>query len=80
MKAVCYSRSMVKVFLASRKRAITFFSKHVEYNALVHVLGGVGLGVLIAGFTFPNQINWALGLLGVSILGHLYTLTVKTKK
>lgn len=59
---------------------MAFFSKHVEYNAFVHVLGGVGLGIIIAGFTFPYQVNWALGLLALSILGHLYTLTVKIPK
>lgn len=71
---------MVKAFLSYRKRAISFFGKHVEYNALVHVLGGIGLGIIIAGLTFPNQVNWALGLLALSILGHLYTLTVKTPR
>ena len=71
---------MVKVFMNYRKHAITFFSKHVEYNALVHVLGGIGLGIIVAGFTLPNQVNWALGLLALSVLGHLYTLTVKNPK
>ena len=71
---------MVKLFLTYRKRAINFFSKHVEYNAFVHVLGGIGLGIIVAGFTFPNQIVWALGLLLLSIVGHLYTITVKGSK
>lgn len=71
---------MVKAFLSYRKHAIAFFAKHVEYNALVHVLGGIGLGVLIAGLMFPNQVEWALGLLALSILGHLYTLTVKSSR
>ena len=73
-------KEMVKLFLSYRKRAISFFGKHVEYNAFVHVLGGIGLGIIVAGFTFPDQVNWALGLLALSILGHLYTLTVKQSK
>lgn len=52
----------------------------MEYNALVHVLGGIGLGIIVAGFTLPNQVDWALGLLALSVLGHLYTLTVKNPK
>lgn len=68
---------MYTTYNTYRKRAISFFERHVEYNALVHVLGGIGLGIIVAGFTFPNQVNWALGLLAVSLLGHLYTLTVK---
>lgn len=71
---------MIKAFLSYRKRAISFFGRHVEYNALVHVLGGIGLGLILAGIVFPEQIPWALGLLLVSILGHLYTLTIKAKK
>ncbi|HSD98275.1 MAG TPA: hypothetical protein VLB73_01075 [Patescibacteria group bacterium] len=71
---------MVKLFLRYRKRAMAFFSEHVEYNALTHVLGGIGLGLILAGLAYPNQINWALGLLALSILGHLYTLTVKTSR
>ena len=71
---------MVKLFLTYRRRAIGFFTRHVEYNALVHVLGGIGLGLILASFVYPEQINWALGLLAISILGHLYTLTVKTPK
>lgn len=69
---------MLKVFEKYRRRAITYFGKHVEYNALVHVLGGIGLGILIAvPFAFPHPVRWALVLVGLSILGHLYTLTVK---
>ncbi len=71
---------MIKTVLLYRKRALSFFSKHVEYNALVHVLGGIGLGVILAEFIFPYQVQWALGLLFISILGHLYTLTIKTPK
>lgn len=71
---------VIKFFFTARKRALAFFSRHVEYNALVHVLGGIGLGIIIAGFAFPYQVNWALGLLALSLLGHIYTLFVKTPK
>ncbi|MGH7246407.1 MAG: hypothetical protein ACREGI_05760 [Candidatus Levyibacteriota bacterium] len=66
---------MLKKFFLVRKRALSYFGKHVEYNALVHVLGGIGLGILIASpFAFPHPVRWALTLLGLSLLGHLYVL------
>jgi len=69
---------MLKLFLKYRKHAIKYFSNHVEFNALVHVIGGIGLGILIAlPFAFPHPVRWALVLLGISLLGHIYTLTVK---
>lgn len=68
----------MKYFLKLRKKAMTYFSNHVEYNALVHMLAGVGLGILIAvPFAYPHPVRWALVLLGISLAGHLYTLTVK---
>lgn len=72
---------MVKTLLKYRKKAILYFSRHVEYNALVHVLGGIGLGILIASpIAFPHPVRWALALLALSIAGHIYTLFTKTPK
>lgn len=69
---------MGKLFSVSRKRAIKYFSNHVEYNALVHVLGGIGLGILISTFfILPYPAYIAIVLLIISLAGHAYTLTLK---
>ncbi|HEX8966104.1 MAG TPA: hypothetical protein VF820_06765 [Patescibacteria group bacterium] len=72
---------MVKQLLKYRKKAMLYFGHHVEYNAFVHVLAGIGLGILIASpIAFPHPVRWALTLLALSIVGHLYTLFAKTPK
>ena len=64
---------MVKIFLSLRKRAVSYFKEHVEYNAAVHVLGGIGLGILLASpMAFPHPVRWGVALLGLSLAGHLY--------
>ena len=50
-----------------------YFSKHVLFNSLIHAIGGMGLGVLLASpLMFPHPVRWGVALLGVAILGHLY--------
>ncbi|MEK7065382.1 MAG: hypothetical protein AAB961_00170 [Patescibacteria group bacterium] len=66
------------LYLKYRKRALRYFQNHVEYNAFIHVLGGVGLGILLASpLAFPHPVRWAVVLLGISLLGHLYAVTGK---
>lgn len=65
----------MKYFLKLRKRVITFFKKHVEFNALTHALGGVGLGIIIASpIAGTHPIRWGIAFLIISLLGHLYSL------
>jgi len=69
---------MVKAYLKYRKTAMLYFKNHVEYNAVVHVLGGIGLGILIASpLAQPHPIRWALIFITISIAGHLYTVMAK---
>ena len=66
------------MFLKYRKKAITYFSKHVEFTATTHLLGGIGIGILIASpLANPHPVRWAFVFLALSIAGHLYTLTTK---
>ncbi len=55
------------------KKAKDFMKKHPEYNAAVHAIGGVGIGLLIA---YPvagiHPVRWGVAFLILSILGHLY--------
>ena len=72
-----YSEYGMKHFLKLRKKAIAYFEKHVEFNAFTHMLGGIGLGILIASLVYPHPLRWALFFVGLSLLGHLYAVTRK---
>lgn len=60
------------------KQLEKYFGKHVLYNSVVHVLIGMGLGILL---TYPvigaHPLRWGVGLITVGILAHLYPLTLK---
>lgn len=69
---------MIKKFLTLRKRVIHYFRNHVEINAIVHVIAGIGLGILIASpLAFPHPVRWAVILVAISFCGHLYALFAK---
>jgi len=55
------------------KKTTTYFKKHLIYNSIIHFIGGMGIGVLIAlPIASPHTVRWALALIAISILGHLY--------
>lgn len=55
-----------------------YFSKHVHYNAIVHAIGGIGIGILIARpFAGVHPMRWGVALLVVALLGHLKPLLMK---
>lgn len=63
------------MFVKQYKKVRTYLAKHVNYNSLVHVIGGIGIGILIASpFTFPHPVRWGVALIVLSLLGHLYPL------
>lgn len=50
-----------------------YFKKHPNYNSVVHALGGLGVGVIIASpvaGTHPVRVGVTLLLL--SAIGHIY--------
>lgn len=55
------------------KQTFSYFKKHPVYTALVHLVGGIGLGFLLA---YPiaqvHPVRYGIALLVVSLLGHLY--------
>ena len=68
----------MKLLLKLRKKAVTYFGHHVEFNALTHVIGGIGLGIVIAApIAYPHPVRWALALLAISLAGHVYAITAK---
>lgn len=55
------------------KKAMEYFKKHPNYNSVVHALGGLGVGVIIASpvaGTHPVRVGVTLLLL--SAIGHIY--------
>ena len=64
---------MIKMYLKYRKKALAYLSKYPEYNAIIHALGGISIGILIASpLVNPHPVRWALVFAGLSIVGHLY--------
>jgi hypothetical protein len=60
------------------KKAIAYMKKHSMYNAMVHAIGGIGIGILIASpFAGSHPVRWGLTFLIVSVLGHLYAWFAK---
>lgn len=60
------------------KKSQDFFKNHVVYNAITHLVIGIGIGILV---TYPlvgiHPLRWGLGFLVVGGLAHLYPLILK---
>ena len=55
------------------KRAEKYFSKNPRFNAVVHALGGLGVGVLLTNVAFnPHPVRWAALFILLALLGHWY--------
>jgi hypothetical protein len=60
-------------YLRHKKRALNYLSNHPEFNATIHALGGVSVGIVIMyAFKLQNPLMWVIVLGIISILGHLY--------
>ena len=57
------------------KKVESYFKKNVLYNSFVHLIIGVGIGILI---TYPlvgsHPLRWGIGLFVLGLLGHAYPL------
>lgn len=62
---------MLKLYKAYEHRAMNYFSKYPNYNALVHVVGGIGIGFLL---TYPlagiHPVRWGVAFVVLSMVGH----------
>lgn len=60
------------------KKILAFAKKNPVYVALVHAIGGIGIGILI---TYPlvgsHPVRWGLAFLALSLLGHAYMWVAK---
>lgn len=58
-----------------------YFKTHPVYNAVVHIIGGVGIGILLV---YPvvgiHPLRWGASLIVLAILGYLYPLIIENKK
>ena len=60
------------------KQAEKYFSKHVWFNSLTHVIAGVGIGALITNsFLNPHPLRYGVTLLVVALLFHVYAYVQK---
>lgn len=60
------------------KKINNYFSKHVAYNSFVHVIAGMGVGMLLVHPLFgAHTVRWGIILLGLGVLGHLYPYLTK---
>jgi len=51
------------------KRLYTYFRKNIAYTDQIHVLIGLGIGLIIAG---GDLFNWGILALALGNLGHVY--------
>lgn len=66
---------MLKSYLKKRQKILKFLGAHAEYNAFIHVISGIGIGILITyPLVGPHPIRWAVVFLTIGVLGHLYPL------
>jgi hypothetical protein len=56
----------------------SYFKRHPAYNSLVHLIIGLGIGILIAHpIVDPHPMRWGLGLILLGVIGHLYPWALK---
>lgn len=65
---------MIKYYKASQK----YLAKHVDFNGLIHLLGGMGIGFLLA---YPvagiHPVRFGVFFLVLSAIGHIWAATQK---
>lgn len=58
---------------------MNYFGKHIEFNSVVHILIGIGIGALL---TYPvagiHPVRFGLVFLILGILGHVWAATHKS--
>lgn len=58
------------------KRMIKYFSKHQQFADVVHAVGGVGLGIILARpLAGEHPVRWGLAFLLLALIGHWWAAT-----
>ena len=72
---------MSKAYQSYYKNAVSFFSKHPEFNATIHALGGIGIGIIVANpLAKPHPVRWGLIFMALSLFGHVYAMLSGKRK
>ena len=62
------------------KKINKYFSRHPIFNGFIHLLVGVGIGILA---TYPyigeHPLRWGIGFIVIGLLGHVYPLIARGK-
>jgi len=70
----------MNIYKSYYNAAMKYFSKHAMYNSVVHALGGIAIGLLIARpFDGGHPLKLALVFATLAILGHLVPIVFKMK-
>lgn len=60
------------------KKISQYFKAHIVYTSTIHVIAGIGIGMLL---TYPlagnHPVRWGMAFITIGILGHLYPLMKK---
>ena len=60
------------------RQLVAHAKKHPHYNAVIHALIGLGIGILLARPVFTvHPMRWGILFLALGLLGHLYPLATK---
>ena len=60
------------------KKTIEFMKKHPIYHAVLHSIGGIGIGIIVANsLAGVHPVRWGVALLGLSLMGHMYAWFAK---
>jgi len=51
------------------ERLYSYFKEHTLFTDMIHILLGLGLGLIIAGGIW---LNWGVLALAIGIIGHIY--------
>ena len=66
-------KEVIFVAKGHKEKIENYMKKHIVYNASIHAIGGLGLGILLASPLFgPHPVRWGVAFLVVSLLGHWY--------
>lgn len=71
-QALLMEVKVVKYF----KKIEKYLSKNTEFNSALHLIGGIGIGIII---TYPligiHPVRWGLIFIGVAVIGHIWAAT-----
>lgn len=66
--------TMVKKY----QKIVKYLKDHPNYNAFLHIFAGMAVGIMMTyPFAGTHPVRWAVALMGVAALGHLYPLFKK---